>query len=294
VQRQGVETIGGGLFASGLPVGPDDEALRRSKHLKALVGALKQNIEIPLGVAEEVLERLALVIPGSEDEAAVEGHPSLLQAEFGLAHHRAVHAFLLHRGGQEVTVGTEGPAVVDALVDRRIARIHGGDLHASMRAHVEGHTYLAILAAGHDHRIRPHVTHDEVVLGGDFGFMAKEQPAMPEDPLHFQVVDLVVRQGPHLHFAGVDLDQILDFRAVGQHIPCGCQSSLLWVCSLGERMGLFFFGRYCAYATGFVTRVRNMPMPSISSSITSSGLRKRSCSRPHPLPTVPEPSTSPG
>src|SRR6185503_12359960 len=43
----------------------------------------------------------------------------------------------------------------------------------------------------------------------------------------------------------------------------------------------------------FTTRLRRMPMPSTSSSTTSPGLRKRICSRPQPLPTVPEPKNSP-
>ena len=44
----------------------------------------------------------------------------------------------------------------------------------------------------------------------------------------------------------------------------------------------------------FITRLRRRPMRSTSSSITSPGLMKRRCSRPQPLPTVPEPRNSPG
>src|SRR5688572_3489327 len=42
------------------------------------------------------------------------------------------------------------------------------------------------------------------------------------------------------------------------------------------------------------TLFRRMPMPSTSSSTVSPGFRKRICSRPQPLPTVPEPKNSPG
>ena len=45
---------------------------------------------------------------------------------------------------------------------------------------------------------------------------------------------------------------------------------------------------------GMTSRLRNVPMPSTSSSTTSPGDRKRMSSRPHPPSTVPEPRNSPG
>ncbi len=55
--------------------------------------------------------------------------------------------------------------------------------------------------------------------------------------------------------------------------------------------------RLARYGTAFTllrTRLRNTPMPSTSSSTTSPCWRNRSCSRPQPPPTVPDPSISPG
>ena len=70
MQRERVEAVAGGLFASGLPIGIDHHALRRAEHFKAVVGAVEQHFEIEFHVAQPVIKAGAVMVPGCENEAA--------------------------------------------------------------------------------------------------------------------------------------------------------------------------------------------------------------------------------
>src|SRR5690606_32783104 len=95
VQGQGMEAIGGGLFASGLPVGVHDEPLRWAQYLHALVAAAEEHVVIPLGVAQELIERRAVDVPGCEDQTAIKRYARLFQTQLFLSHHFAMHTLAL-------------------------------------------------------------------------------------------------------------------------------------------------------------------------------------------------------
>ncbi len=95
MQGQCVETVGRRLLASRLPVGVNDKALRWTEYFHALVGATEEHVVIPLGIAQEFVERWSIDIPGRKDQTAIQRDPSLFQAQFFFGQHLAVHAFTL-------------------------------------------------------------------------------------------------------------------------------------------------------------------------------------------------------
>src|SRR5690606_28291164 len=101
-----------------------------AQYLHALVAAAEEHVVIPFGIAQELIERRTVDVPGCEDQTAIKRHPSLLQTQFFLGHHLAVHAFALDWRADEVTVGPERPTVVDALMNLCITAIGGTDAHA--------------------------------------------------------------------------------------------------------------------------------------------------------------------
>src|SRR3990167_9921627 len=109
------------LFASGLPVGIDDETLRWTQYLHAFVAAAEEHVVVPLGIAEEFVEGRSVDVPGGEDQAAIERHAGLLQTQLLLGHHLAVHALALDRRTDEVAVWAERPAVIE---DRKSTRLN--------------------------------------------------------------------------------------------------------------------------------------------------------------------------
>src|SRR3546814_18379308 len=77
VQRQRMEPVRTGLLARNLPVARQHETLRRPKHLKAIVAAAEQLVEIEFGVAQKRVKRRTIDIPGRENPPALQMHPRL-------------------------------------------------------------------------------------------------------------------------------------------------------------------------------------------------------------------------
>jgi len=217
VQGESMETIGGGLLASGLPVRVHDEPLRWAQHLHALVAAAEEHVVIPFGIAQELIERRAVDVPGCEDQTAIKCYPRLFQTQLFLGHHLAMHTLALDRRADEVTVWPERPTMVDALVNLRITAIGGADAHAAVWANIERDVNFALFSPGGDHRIRAHVAHDEIAGVRDFRFVAKQDPDLAEDLFHFQLVDFPVAKDPHLYFTCRWVDKIRDLGSVGQY-----------------------------------------------------------------------------
>ncbi len=190
-----MEAVRSGLFAGNLPVARQHETLRRTKHLKAVVRTAEKLIKVEFGVAQIILERQILV-PGGEDQAAIEMDAGLLQSQFVLGPLVAVHLLLFDRRADEAAVRAEGPAMVNAAMGVGIARFGRADLHAAMGADVQHDVDFATAVARDDHIVFGHVAHDIVAGLGNFRLMAKEQPGAGENPLHLQLVQLLVIHHP--------------------------------------------------------------------------------------------------
>src|SRR5690606_11111333 len=152
VQGQGMEAIGSRLFASGFPVGVDDEPLRRAQYLHALVAAAEEHVVIPFGIAQELIERRTVNVPSCEDQTAIKSYPGLFQTQLFLGHHLAMHTLALDCRADEITVGPERPTMVDALVNLRITAIGSADAHAAVWANIERDVNFAIFSSGGNHR----------------------------------------------------------------------------------------------------------------------------------------------
>jgi hypothetical protein len=47
--------------------------------------------------------------------------------------------------------------------------------------------------------------------------VGQKDPRLGEDFFHFELVQLGIRQNPHLHFTGVQVDEVRDLGSIGQH-----------------------------------------------------------------------------
>ena len=216
VQGEGMEAVTGGLFAGGFPVGGDGQPLGGAEHFHAAVGLAEHDVVVKLHIPQLFLEGACLLVPGGEDNAVKKLNPGFLQAEFFLGIDIPVHFFLFEGGADKTPVGTEGPAVIDALVNLGVAGLGGAHMHAAVGADVQAHMNLALAIPGDDHFVLAHVTHHIVSGVGDLGCVAKQQPDLGEDLVHFDPVEIGVVHGAQGHFAGFQIEQIGDGCAVRQ------------------------------------------------------------------------------
>src|SRR3546814_9352984 len=138
-----------GLLARNLPVARQHETRRRPKHLKAIVAAAEQLVEIEFGVAQKRVKRRTIDIPGRENQPAIQMHPRLLQPKLLLRALVPVHLLLLDRRPDEAAVRTKRPAMINAAMRLRIARLAKTHLHPAMRTHVQRYMNLALTITRH-------------------------------------------------------------------------------------------------------------------------------------------------
>ena len=79
-----------------------------------------------------------------------------------------MHLLLVDRRTDKITIGTKGPAVVDAFVYRRIAVLTQGHAHAPMGTHVQCHMDLAVAVTLDNHQILAHGSHHVIIGGSNF------------------------------------------------------------------------------------------------------------------------------
>ena len=106
--------------------------------------------------------------------------------------------------------------MIDAAMRLRVAGLGGTHLHAAMRADVEVDVNFIAAIARDDHLVLAHVADDEVAGLGDLGLVTEQQPGLGEDPVHFELVELVIAHHPQRHLIGIALYEIVERRAVVQ------------------------------------------------------------------------------
>ena len=198
--------IAGKIFGTELPVAGDDPALRGPENLDTALAAVEEEVEVPGHLAEVFQQRGGVGVEGAEVEALVVvdlGYGS----EAPLAGVQLVVVGLFQAGdGDELAVGTVGPAVVGADERGGVAGIGTADAIAAVAADVEEGADRAVGVAHHEDRVLAHVG-GEVVPGiGDLGLVAEEQPAAGKDLLQFLLVDV-----------GLDEDFLVEHPPVGIH-----------------------------------------------------------------------------
>src|SRR3546814_16596399 len=128
-QGQRMEPVRTGLLAWNLPVARQHETLRRPKHLKAIVAAAEQLVEIESGVAQKRVKRMTIDIPGRENQPAIQMHPSLLQPKLILRALVPVHLLLLDRLPDAAAVRTKRTAITNAAMHLPIPRLPNPQPH---------------------------------------------------------------------------------------------------------------------------------------------------------------------
>src|SRR5690606_41267620 len=104
-----MEPIRRRLLTGRFPVCIDDETLWRPENLHALIATQENHVVVPLGITEKIIKRLAIDIPASQDQPAVERHPGLPQDQLLPRQHLAMHALPIYHCPNKIAVGAVSP-----------------------------------------------------------------------------------------------------------------------------------------------------------------------------------------
>ena len=123
-------------------------------------------------------------VEAHEYEAPVAFDPGrLLQAQFAPVEVGTVCLFA--GDADQLSIGVEGPGVVEALEDLGVALIAAADQCAPVRTGIEEHLYLAVLVAGKEKRAACYGAAAVVSRVLHFGLVSQVYPAPVEDQFPF-------------------------------------------------------------------------------------------------------------
>ena len=175
---------------------------------------MRQNkqIEVELRIPEELLERGAVNIPGREDQAAVELYARLAAGPALLwGKDVAVHLLALDRRADETAVRTERPTVIDAAVHLRACRPRPSHTRMPRCVHMFSSTWTSPV------RSRETMTWSSpmsrTTKSPEFGISVScpsSSQVLPKMRSISSLVDLVVREQTHRHFARLRVDELVD------------------------------------------------------------------------------------
>ena len=140
-----------------------------------------------------------------EHEAAIKAdsrHAS--HAERGIAEVEVFAVAARHGNRVEIAIGLEGPAVIGAAEQLRIALRLGADDGAAMTAAVVDHSDLAFVVAHEDDGHQPDARRDEIAGLGHQAVMPDIDPAAVEDPLHLEREDVRIAIERAVNAVGID------------------------------------------------------------------------------------------
>src|SRR3546814_10296345 len=119
----------------------------------------------------------------------------------------------------EAAVRTKRPAMINAAMRLRIARLAKTHLHPAMRTHVQRYMNLALTITRHNHIVLAHVANNEIPRLRYLRLMTQQQPRLRETPFHLQPVQLLVGHYPQGYLVHLPVNQIIQRRAATQHQP---------------------------------------------------------------------------
>ncbi|MNM31919.1 hypothetical protein D3C81_425050 [compost metagenome] len=176
-----------------------------ARHLDAIAGALfHEQVHPLLGRAEEVFQRLDVVLEGGENHAGVAFGAQADQWQLGLVDAVAV-AFRVRDAAQRAVQGI-APAVVRADEAVGLALLVLADRGATVAAAVEQHVDAFLAITHHDHRLLADVGGLVAAGFGDFALVGDPDPGAVEDLFQLGVEQR--RVGVQRGMDAVGLDQL--------------------------------------------------------------------------------------
>ncbi|MPM40350.1 hypothetical protein SDC9_86990 [bioreactor metagenome] len=177
----------GGVLQLDLPVAPEAELVDAGDLGRVPVGLLEEPVDPDLRIAEEVLQRLGVLVESRPDHPGVRLGAQPLQREVLLLDDSLVAlrvrdaAQLAVQGVRPVVVRT-GEAVGLAV---RLVTDRGATVPATVQQGVEA----TLAVTGDDHRLAPDVGRLERARLGDLALVGDPDPRRVEDLLHLLVED---------------------------------------------------------------------------------------------------------
>src|SRR3546814_18821702 len=134
--------------------------MRISDWSSDVCSSVLQLVEMEFGVAKKRVKRRTIDIPVRENQPAIQMHPRLLQPKLLLRALVPVHLLLLDRRPDEAAVRTKRPAMINAAMRLRIARLPKTHLTHAMRQPVKRYLNLSLTITTHNHIFLAHLTHN--------------------------------------------------------------------------------------------------------------------------------------
>src|SRR5262249_31524507 len=141
----------GSVLQLDLPVAAELEPVRADDLDRVAAALLEEPVDPRPGVAEELLQRLGLVIEGGEYQAAVGLGTQLLQRQVALVQYALVAVRV--RDASQGTIEAVGPGVVGAGEPVGLALWLLAEAGAAVTAAVEQRVQAALAVAGDDDRL---------------------------------------------------------------------------------------------------------------------------------------------
>ena len=157
------------------------------QHFQLTGGRLRHHhVEEHFGVAQEIFQAVGAVhVQADKHKALVAVDARFFQAAGGL-----VETFRVFPGRLDLhqsAIALVAPGVERAGEGGLVALAHAGEGSAAMLAGVDQRVEPAFAVTGDDHRLAPGAHRHEVVVIGQFAFVAGVDPVFFEDQLHLQV-----------------------------------------------------------------------------------------------------------
>ena len=203
------------LLRGQLPVAAQFPAMRAGQDHHAGLGLVEDQVEIPLHVAEIIVQADGVLVETGEDEPAERldarhlDQPPLLAFEF------AVIGFPELRHADQPTAIVVRPAVVGTRERLGIAAVQATQARPAVPAGVEEDAQPSVRVAQHEHGFFAHGVRHEVARIGQLRVVRDVQPAAAEDACLFVFVHARIHERARADGPAFEIDEMRPVRPVG-------------------------------------------------------------------------------
>src|SRR5271156_4046679 len=181
--------VTGKVFSRELPIARHDPFMHAADDLDTALAAIKEHVEIPLHLAEIIVQRRCRGVESGEPQPLVIVELRYWSKAPVLAIQFVVVGLLQIRHASEPPVIAVGPAVIGAGKGGGIAGIGAAQPVATMTAYIQKSVNLPRCIAHHQNRVLAHIGGEEIARLRDLALVAQIEPAAGEDPLQLLLVN---------------------------------------------------------------------------------------------------------
>src|SRR5262249_12955689 len=171
------------------PIARHDPFMHAADDLDTALAAIKEHVEIPLHLAEIVVQWQRIGIERGEPQSLVIVELRYWRQAPALAVQFIVVGLLQIRHADQPPVIAVRPAMICAGEGGGVTGIGAAQPVATMAADIQKCVYLSAAVAHHQNRVFTHIGGEEIARLRNLALVAQIEPAAREDPLQLLLVD---------------------------------------------------------------------------------------------------------